>query len=427
MAHLVLVESTTTAGFQILRTASALGHEVTFVAHDLAPYLVTSGAQAALRSAARVRSGVSTGEADALTRALAKLHEERPIDGFLPLSDGHLLPTALAARQLGIPHEAPETIACLRDKHAMRTALRRAGVPQPDFRSATTEQEAVAAASALGYPVVVKPADGMSSLHVGVAGTPDEVRTLARAITRAEGYGRGIRSSGRILVERFVPGPVISCETVTADGRHQVYGCVDRRMADGPFPVELGGCFPADLPGSTLEEVARVCLEALDAVGLRRSHAHTELVLGPQGPQIIEINGRLIGGLVPTMMNHVLDGDIYEDVIALALGHRPSVPATTGVGCIRSVTAPATGVLTAIDAQEAWSVPGVREVVLHARPGRPVRPARDNLDRLAFIITTGPSARTARAAADDAHARIRVDVDTADDVPLGHVMEPVHE
>ncbi|OIJ92340.1 ATP-grasp domain-containing protein [Streptomyces monashensis] len=420
MAHLVLVESTPTAGFQIVRTAAALGHEVTFFAHDLAPYLVTSGAEKALGEAAAVHTGVATGEAEPLTRALAKLHEQRPVDGLLALSDGHLLPTALAARHLGIPFESPETIGRLRDKHAMRTALRRADVPQPGFRSATTVPEAVAAATALGFPVVVKPADGMASLHVGVAETPDQVAALAGAITSARGYGRGIRSTGRILVERFVPGPVVSCETVTYDGRHQVYGCVDRRLADGPFPVELGGCFPAELPQGTVDDVVRVCTEALDAVGLRRSHAHTELVLGPEGPRIIEINGRLIGGLVPTMMNHVLDGDIYEDVVELALGRSPRPPATTGVGCIRAVTAPVAGTLEGIDTQAVRAVPGVRDLVLHARTGGPVRPPRDNLDRLGFVIAAGPSAAAARAAADAAHARVRVRVAAATtDVPAG--------
>ncbi|PPS69366.1 MULTISPECIES: ATP-grasp domain-containing protein [Streptomyces] len=413
MAHLVLVESTPTAGFQIVRTAAALGHEVTFVAHDLAPYLVTSGAEAALRTAAAVRTHVATGDAAALTRALAELHERTPIDGFLALSDGHLLPTAVAARNLGIPFESPEVIGRLRDKHAMRTALHRAGVPQPGFRSATTAEEAVAAASALGCPVVVKPADGMASLHVGVAETPDEVRALAEAITSTRGYGRGIRSTGRILVEQFVPGPVVSCETVTFDGRHEVYGCVDRRLAEGPFPLELGGCFPAELPARTVDDVVRVCTEALDAAGLRRSHAHTELVLGREGPQIIEINGRLIGGLVPTMINHVLEGDIYEDVIALALGRHPRPPAITGVGCIRAVTAPAAGILEGIDTESAQQAPGVREVVLHARTGQAVRPPRDNLDRLGFVITAGASADAARAAADEAHARVRVRVAAA--------------
>ena len=211
-----------------------------------------------------------------------------------------------------------------------------------------------------------------------------------------------------------MPGPIISCEMLTLEGRHQLYGCVDRQLAEGPYPVEMGGCFPADLPRSTTDEAARVCAAALDALGLRRTFSHTELVLGPDGPQIIEVNGRLIGGLVPTMMNRVLGRSIYDDVIAVALGQRPSPPAITGVGCIRAVTTDASGFLSGVDVEDARAVGGVRDIVLQTTIGQPVRPARDNSDRLGFIISTGADADAARAAADTAHSKVRLRI-AADD------------
>ncbi|MFI9203982.1 ATP-grasp domain-containing protein [Streptomyces sp. NPDC053048] len=410
MAHLVLVETTPTAGFKIAQEAVALGHEVTFVAESLDPYLAAEGGEEALKAATRVLTGITTADAGSLLGTLEQLHREHPVHGMLALSEGHLPAIAEAAHALGLPFETPQTTKRLRDKHEVRHHLERAGVPQPGFRQALTTEEAVAAADELGYPVVVKPADGFGSLHVGVAEGPGQVAELAEAVIGTRAYGRGIAGTGVVLLERYVPGPVVSCEMLTVDGVHHAYGCVDKMLSPPPYPVELGGCFPAELTDEVRDAVVRVCAQALDAVGVRRSHTHTEVVLGPDGPQIIEINGRLIGGYVPTMMNYVLGRNVYHDVIELALGGSPTPPATQGVGCIRALTAPATGVLTGIDADAARRAPGVAEIMLHARPGRRVRPARDNFDRLGFVITTGATAPEARAAAEAAHDLTEVNV-----------------
>ncbi|MGW2595957.1 ATP-grasp domain-containing protein [Streptomyces klenkii] len=410
------METTPTAGFKIVSEALALGHEVTFVAHSLDPYLAAEGGEEALRTPTRLLTGVPTTDPAGLLDVISTLHRKHPVHGLLALSEGHLPATAEVAEALGLPFESAAVMRRLRDKHAVRERLAAAGVPQPAFRQARTPEEAVAAAAEIGYPVVVKPADGFGSLHVGVANDAAEVAELAGAVAGARSYGRGVAGSGVALLEAYVPGPVVSCEMVTVDGTSTPYGCVDRLLAPAPHPVELGGCFPAELDDDVREAVERVVAGALDAAGIRRAHTHTEVVLGPDGPQIIEINGRLIGGYVPTMINYVLGRNIYHDVIELALGGSPSPSPAQGVGCIRAITAPAPGVLAGIDAEAARSAPATAEVMLHARPGQPVRPARNNFDRLGFLITTADTAAEARKAAEDAHALVRVTVEDAADV-----------
>jgi biotin carboxylase len=405
MAHVAFVESKPTAGFELLRAAAELGHEITFVANSLEPYLRSEDAESALSVATDVITGVTTADTAALLDALQPVHADHPLDALTTISAGHLLPTAEAARKLCLPHEDPQVVARLRDKYAVRAALAAAGVPQPAFRHAATAEEAVAAADELGLPVVVKPSDGYGSRGVGVAGHPREVAELARAITESRDYGRSVVGAGAVLVEQYVQGPVVSCEMLTVDGLHQPYGCTDRILAPPPHPVELGGCFPAPLPPDQWQAVLQVCTSALDAVGVRRAHTHTELVLGPQGPQIVEINGRLVGGYVPEMMNLVLEHGVYQDVVELALGGSPRASATRGAACIRAVTAPTHGILERVDLATVRTSPGVARVLLDAEPGRPVGPARTNRDRLGFLITTGEDAAEARATADAALAR----------------------
>lgn len=76
--------------------------------------------------------------------------------------------------------------------------MRLAGLPVPDSLRAKTAQEAAQAARTIGFPVVVKPAD----LERGEGVEVD----LADAPQVEAAFERAIKVSGRLLVERQVPG-----------------------------------------------------------------------------------------------------------------------------------------------------------------------------------------------------------------------------
>lgn len=85
-----------------------------------------------------------------------------------------------------------------RDKFACAKVLRDAGLPVPRHRQVVNEQQAVAAAERLGYPVVIKPTDldGGKGVYTGLR-SPEAVR---KAFSAASSL------SERILVEQHVEG-----------------------------------------------------------------------------------------------------------------------------------------------------------------------------------------------------------------------------
>lgn len=93
-----------------------------------------------------------------------------------------------------------------RDKVASATVLRNAGLPVPRHQLVTSAEQAVAVAEAMGYPVVVKPAnlDGGQGVFAGLGS--------ANSVKRA--YSDTAKLSQRILVEQFIAGD---------DHRLQVY------------------------------------------------------------------------------------------------------------------------------------------------------------------------------------------------------------
>ncbi|HEX6332161.1 MAG TPA: cyanophycin synthetase [Actinomycetota bacterium] len=127
------------------------------------------------------------------------------------------------------------------DKDMTRRLLAAAGLPVPRGQTVRTEEEAAAAATAIGFPVVTKPLDGNHGRGVSL-----DLRTLRDVRT---GFRRALAESrsARVVVETFVDGNdyrvlviggrmVAVAERVPAhvvgDGRHTVAELVERTNQD---------------------------------------------------------------------------------------------------------------------------------------------------------------------------------------------------
>ncbi len=96
-------------------------------------------------------------------------------------------------------HRTPNIGARLaRNKHEAAVMLRRHRLPVPDHVVVSNEQQAIAAASSLGYPVVIKPADQDGGVAVQADLQSEQELTAAFALAR--------RVSQNVLVERHALG-----------------------------------------------------------------------------------------------------------------------------------------------------------------------------------------------------------------------------
>lgn len=128
-------------------------------------------------------------------------------------------------------------VAIARDKVLTAQVLRDIGLPAPVHRLAADADEAVAAAQALGYPVVVKPADRDQGR--GVTANLRNEAEVRRAWTAAR------EASSRVLVEKHFDGfgyriTVLEGEViavlkrrpggVTGDGEHDVRALIAKQL-----------------------------------------------------------------------------------------------------------------------------------------------------------------------------------------------------
>ena len=129
-----------------------------------------------------------------------------------------------------VPAEMPLTATLLsRNKRKSTQRLAQLGLPVTRQVTAASAEQALVAATKLGYPVVVKPLRGKQGSGVSVSLTRDDEVSAA--------FERASQTDSRVLVEDFVPGTTfrllviggrfvaaveITVPTVVGDGTHRI-------------------------------------------------------------------------------------------------------------------------------------------------------------------------------------------------------------
>lgn len=136
------------------------------------------------------------------TAAIVRAAEERGIP-FLRLSDESLVQLGYGCRQRRIEASITSLTGVIgvdiaADKALAKKLLAEAGLPVPQGGIAATEEEALALAEEIGYPVVVKPYNGNQGKGVSLnLKCPAEVK---EAFKLAQNY------AGQVIVEKYIFG-----------------------------------------------------------------------------------------------------------------------------------------------------------------------------------------------------------------------------
>ncbi len=264
-----------------------------------------------LRSGARVedaldRLGHEVVALDAGADFVKRLRAERPDVAFVALHGvgGEDGTTQELLEILGIPFTGPGADACARciDKVAAKAAMRAAGIPTPDsFAFTQTAFRELGAADALGelesglgFPLVVKPSRGGSSLGIKFAATPAEV---PGALVAAFSY------DDRVLLERFLEGRELAVSVVGDEALPIVEAIPEAGdRYDFEARYEIGRTrfvCPAELSDAERDAVTEASLATYRALGCT-GFARVDLILAADGPWVLEANA--IPGLTDTSL-----------------------------------------------------------------------------------------------------------------------------
>jgi biotin carboxylase len=313
-----------------------------------------------------------------LEQAAAAIAAAHP-DGLLALADSQLVWTAQIAERLGLPFMTAAAAERASDKYTQRRALAAAGVPVPAHWLIPPLDDAPAwtALGPLHFPAMLKPRQGSGSRGVV------RVESLAqlRGLLAAPDGGAGTPA----LLEEYLPdrpgergqsfAGYVSVESVVSDGRASHLAVTGRFPLAEPFR-ETGFFIPAALAPGESEAMIATAEATIAALGVGIGCVHTEIKLTPDGPRVIELNGR-IGGSVAKMLPVATGIDTLTIAMRLALGEHvvhDAMPPSRKVTFMLYVQAPmAMRRIRSVEGMEALRAdPAVLELILKRGPGQSV-------------------------------------------------------
>jgi argininosuccinate lyase len=402
MKRLVLVESNTTGtGRLFARRASALGLVPVLLAADPNRYAYVEHDVVA-------RVMTDTSDQDAVLETVRALGGDADIAGVTSSSEYYIETAASCALALGLPGPSPEAVRACRHKGVQREILKAAGLGGPAWTRARTVAEVRDAG--IPYPVVLKPCSGSGSIGVRLCADEAEATAHAATLLSVTENERGLGVPPEILVEEFLTGQEYSIEMF--DG--YMVATVDKRLGPLPWFVETGHDTPSRLPLGRERLLADASRKAVAALNLCWGAVHVELRMGAAGAQIIEVNPRLAGGMIPYLVNRAYGIDLIEDQIRAAAGLPRAATATIrAAASIRFLTADAPGTLGDPDhaVTAALAVDGVVDAAIYRARDEAIAPAEDFRGRIGHVISVSDRIDgTAPAAADLGLKKLRAEL-----------------
>ena len=252
---------------------------------------------------------------------------EHRIDGIVTFVDDNLVLAAELAARLGLIYHTPEVARVLASKTLQREALAAAGVPGPRFwplPGGLDRAALEAVAREIEFPAVLKPTAGSGSR--GILSLTD-LPALVEAYDPEGEY---------VLEERLADDPesdqrfasYLSVESIVSQGVSDHVALCGRFPLAEPFR-ETGNFIPAAVNCDMGARLFEITDQAIAALGIENAILHTEIKLSPDGPKLIEVNGRL-GGRPPFVLRSVSGVNLFRAACEVALG----LP-TGGIGIAR--------------------------------------------------------------------------------------------
>ena len=210
----------------------------------------------------------------------------------------------------------PEDMPCVKFKSKMKERYTIAGIPVARFHLVDTIEQCAAFIQEVGYPVIVKPDNGVGASKTWKLKNDSDLRNFFET-----------KGDTLFIMEEFIDATVNSFDAIV--------------NSKGEPLLETGNVTPVDLMevvnqnGSSVfyirdripDDLREKGRAALKAFGVKSRFVHFEFFrlnrdqhLGKKGDVVaLEVNMRPSGGISPTMMNYANSTDVYKiwaDMIA---------------------------------------------------------------------------------------------------------------
>lgn len=313
------------------------------------------------------------------------------------------------ADHFGLPQNNIAAAQITQRKDLGRAVLRNAGCKVPEFEVIELNATAPVETS-LDYPVVIKPLGLAASRGVIRADNREEFLSACARIDMIleqadqRGYARD-----HLLVESYLDGDEYAIEGFMLDGEFHRLAIFDKpEPLTGPFFEETYYLTPTRLSASSQNELLAEVAACCAAYGLEQGPVHAEARFTADGPVLLELAARTIGGQCGQLIEFSLQQKLEELVIRGMCGLLPEAPEAGEAAGVLMIPITERGILKRIEGlTAAMQTPFVKDVEIHINPGYELVPLPEGASYLGFIFAQAPDFEQTYAALKTAHAKLR--------------------
>lgn len=356
----------------------------------------------------------STRDAEHTVGQAVNFNATHHIDGVMTIANDVPYTVARVAEALGLPGISTAVARNVIDKLKMKQCFSQHGVPCPWYVGIESVEELRFYLDAKsGERFVLKPVDGRGARGVLLI---DNSTDAEWAIAESKRWG----DSGRLILEKFVPGMQLSTESFLLHGRVFTPAIAERNYERldqfVPNIIEDGGTIPAPLDQQMLERIDDTILRGANALGINEGIVKGDLVIADDGtPMIIELAVRLSGGWFATHQIPYASGvDLVSAVMSHAIGEPVDeaslIPSRHRATAIR-YWYPEEGIIRAITGEEnLQQVPGLISYGFFRSVNQMQPRVRMHPDRFGFAIVGAGTRQEALERIEQALSSVQVEI-----------------
>ena len=238
-------------------------------------------------------------------------------------SDLAAITVNFVAEALGLVGNGMESAMVSTNKHLMRRAFEKAGLPS--CKSVLADEGMDLSQLNMDYPLIVKPTDRSGSRGIFKVLRPEELEN-AVAFARAPSFEK------KVLIEEFAEGREYSIEYISYGGEHTFLACTEKFTTGAPMFVETGHLQPPKhMDEETLGRIKELVPKVLCSLGVKHGASHTELKIDERGNiKLIECGARMGGDCIGSDLVKISTGiDFVGAVVDVACGKAPALKVCT--------------------------------------------------------------------------------------------------
>lgn len=347
---------------------------------------------------------VSTIDTDALIEIVEK---EKPDGIVTAATDMPMRSIAYIGEKFNLNTISYETALKATDKFKMRESLKKNNVPIPEYYLVSNREDYKIALAKIKGKKIVKPVDSSGSRGIFLLEKHDDIEVAFKhAIENSK--------TKTILVEEYMEGDEVSVETLSIEGETHVLAITDKLTTGVPHFIEHAHKIQSNKKDSIKEEITKIAIQANKALSINNGPSHTEIMVTPEGPKIVEIGARLGGDFITSHLVKYATGiDILEAHLKQSVKDPlNSLENNLNKGCAVRFIQSKTGVLKKTQIpKRILNHPQVIEVGLTANEGEKLGEANSSTSRIGHIICQAENSTLALKLCDELIKEIKIEIE----------------